>query len=449
MSRNAIIVLFLFVLSLVAARGTGRTVFYSLTYLWGGVLAVSFLWSRLALRGVSLERMPRSSRSQVGHLLIERFILRNHSRIPKVWVEVRDESNLPGRWAASLIIGARSRWSSRTSGHRASSVLLGLTPNHVRVWLARTLCTQRGVFRLGPAVLGSGDPFGLFPVTREVQDTNNVIVLPQTVPIFGFPTPSGRLPGGDALQQRTHQITTNAAGVRDYAPGDSLNRIHWRSTAKQRKLIVKEFELDPMVEMWVLFDASGTTQRTLRSEDEEQEEYTVRAFRRNVQMPLPPSTEEYGVSAAASLVMHMMERDRAVGFAAYGRRRHVIQADRGASQLHRILETLAVLEAVGSMSLGQLIRLDGQRIPRGSTVIVITADCSADVPSWINHLRRTGRSPVLVLLDAESFGGAPGSAAIATSVRRLGVIVRVIRCGDSLEKSLSSGPGMRRFVRVA
>jgi uncharacterized protein (DUF58 family) len=449
MSRNAIVVLVLFALSLLGARGTGRTVFYSLSYLWGGVLVVSFLWSRLALRGVTLERMPRSTRSQVGHLLIERFILHNESRIPKVWVEVRDESNLPGRWAASLIIGGRSALSGRTSGHRASSVLLGLTPNHVRVWLARTLCTQRGVFRLGPAVLGSGDPFGLFPVTREVRETANVIVLPQTVPILGFPTPSGRLPGGDALQQRTHQVTTNAAGVRDYAPGDSLNRIHWRSTARQRKLIVKEFELDPMAEMWLVLDASGATQRALAKDVEEQEEYTVRAFRRNVQIPLPPSTEEYGVSIAASLATHMMERDRAVGFAAYGRRRHVIQADRGASQLNRILETLAVLDAVGTLSLEQLIRLDGQRIPRGSTVIVITPDSSPEVPSWINHLRRTGRSPVLVLLDAESFGGAPGSISIASAVRRLGVIVKVIRRGDSLETALSSGPGARRFVRAA
>jgi uncharacterized protein (DUF58 family) len=63
--------------------------------------------------------------------------------------------------------------------------------------------------------------------------------------IHSFPLPSGLLSGGEALRRRTHQITPNAAGVRDYAPGDPLNRIHWISTARRRRLMVKEFELDP------------------------------------------------------------------------------------------------------------------------------------------------------------------------------------------------------------
>jgi uncharacterized protein (DUF58 family) len=449
MSRNAVVIFILLTLSLVGAMATGRPIFFSLSYLWGGVILLSFIWSRLALRGIELERTPRSNRSQVGHLLIERFILRNRSRLPKVWVEVRDGSDLPGRWASALILGGRTMASRGTSGHRASSVLVGLTPQHVRVWLARTLCTERGVYRLGPATLGSGDPFGLFPVDREVAETNSVIVLPQTVPIRGFPTPSGRLPGGDALQQRTHQITTNASSVRDYVPGDSFNRIHWRSTARQRKLIVKEFELDPMAEMWIVLDASAATQRRLPRKDEQQEEYFVRSLRRRVEIPLPPSTTEYAISAAASLVVHMLEKDRAVGFAAYGRRRHVIQADRGASQLHRILESLAVLDAVGTMRLEELLKLDGSRIPRGSTVIVITADTNPELASHINHLKRTGRSPVLVLLHAESFGGAPGSEAIAENVRRLGVFVRLIRRGDSLEEALSSRLTRRKFATAA
>jgi hypothetical protein len=56
---------------------------------------------------------------------------------------------------------------------------------------------------------------------------------------------SGLLSGGEALRRRTHYVTTNASGVRDYAPGDSFSRIHWRSTARRNRLIVKEFELDP------------------------------------------------------------------------------------------------------------------------------------------------------------------------------------------------------------
>ena len=66
----------------------------------------------------------------------------------------------------------------------------------------------------------------------------------------------GILPGGDALRRRTHYVTTNASGVRDYAPGDSYSRIHWRSTARRDRLIVKEFELDPLADIWIVPDMS-------------------------------------------------------------------------------------------------------------------------------------------------------------------------------------------------
>src|SRR5690606_31015882 len=68
---------------------------------------------------------------------------------------------------------------------------------------------------------------------------------------------AGLLSGGEAQRQRSHNVTTNAAGVRDYAYGDSFNRIHWRSTARKDKLVVKEFEIDPLVDIWIFPDFSA------------------------------------------------------------------------------------------------------------------------------------------------------------------------------------------------
>ncbi|MEZ4612148.1 MAG: DUF58 domain-containing protein [Caldilineaceae bacterium] len=54
-------------------------------------------------------------------------------------------------------------------------------------------------------------------------------------------------------------MTTNAAGVRDYYPGDSLNRIHWPTTARMRRLMTKEFELIPRRDIWLYLDLSRDT----------------------------------------------------------------------------------------------------------------------------------------------------------------------------------------------
>ncbi|MBE9479654.1 MAG: DUF58 domain-containing protein, partial [Chloroflexi bacterium] len=289
MFTRARVVFALFVLSLIGARVTGRDLFYSLTYLWGGLLVVAYIWSWTTLKGVTIAREPRSNRAQVGSLFIERFTLSNLSRIPKLWVETKDTSDLPGFRITTVSFWLGLGDTSDIGEHQSVTVASGFGRGQTRHWLTRTLCTTRGRYRLGPMTLFSSDPFGIFPRVREIPSANHVVVLPMIVPLEGFPIPSGRLPGGEALRRRTHQITPNAAGVRDYVPGDSFSRIHWRSTARLQKLIVKEFELDPLAEIWIIVDAALSQHYELQLPDEDAKVNNDGEFQ------LPPSTIEYGV----------------------------------------------------------------------------------------------------------------------------------------------------------
>jgi uncharacterized protein (DUF58 family) len=443
MFSRARVILALFAISLLGARVTGRDLFYSLTYLWGGLLLVAFIWSWTTLRGVRIVREPRSNRAQVGQLFIERFTLSNQGRIPKLWVETKDTSDLPGFRVTTVAIGLGLGDTSDVGVHQAVTVASGFGRGQTRRWLTRTLCTRRGRYRLGPMTLRSSDPFGIFPRVREIPATHHVVVLPMIVPLEGFPIPSGRLPGGEALRRRTHQITPNASGVRDYVPGDSFSRIHWRSTARLRKLIVKEFELDPLAEIWIIVDAAQSPHFELQKPDERTKVMDDGVFQ------LPPSTIEYGVTAAASLAMHFLQRNRAVGFIAYGAARQVIQPEPGEAQRLRLLESLAVLNAEGNNSLLDVLKIEGPRIPQGATAIFITPSVSTDMLAGIRRLRHTGRQPVLVLIDAASFGGPEGSHTIAEAARRSGITARVLAYGDDLGEGLGSPTRHLRTPRIA
>ena len=139
-------------------------------------------------------------------------------------------------------------------GHYSSHVIHNLGGRNAYTWRVNTICTERGRYQLGPIRLRTSDPFGLFPMERDFAATTHVVVYPLTFDIHQFALPMGILPGGDALRRRTHYVTTNASGVRDYAPGDSFGRIHWPSTARRDRLIVKEFELDPLADIWIVPD---------------------------------------------------------------------------------------------------------------------------------------------------------------------------------------------------
>jgi len=417
--RNAFY--FLLIVFLVAGALTQRSFFFHLSYALAALLAGSFLWSWAAVNFLRLGRYTQARRAQVGRTLEETFTVRNTGILPKLWLEVRDHSTLPN--------------------HNASHVVPALLPRQRYRWDVRTLCTRRGLYTLGPMTVLSGDPFGLFQFPRKIAAVSSIIVYPPTVPIHRFAAPAGTLSGGEAVRRRTHFITTNAAGVRDYAPGDSFNRIHWPSTARKDRLLVKEFELDPLADVWIMLDLS---RESLVERPE------ARANGANIYAPppnLPPSTEEYGVTIAASLAAYFVEKGRALGFVTYIPHREIVQPDRGARQLTRILEILAVARSTSDLSLKQLISLESSHLGRGTTLVVITATQNDDWTAEFDTLQRRGIRVIPVLIDPVSFG-APGQSVrqISESLENAGATVYTIRQDDDLTAALSYRTGFKARI---
>jgi uncharacterized protein (DUF58 family) len=417
------VVIILLALSLLAGVMTGAPLYYRLSYLWGFLLVGSWVMSWISLRGVKVHRVARSLRSQVGQVFEERFEIQNTGRLPRLWIEVKDESSLPGS--------------------RGSHVLTLVGGREGRTYLARTRLTQRGVFPLGPTSLGSGDLFGLFPAMRSFPNQDSLLVYPILYDVHKFPNPPGLLPGGEALRRRTPQITPNASGVREYTSGDPLNRIHWLSTARRNRLMVKEFELDPLADVWIFLDASRIVHASKPPPPSEYDPQDI--WKPRSKFNLPQSTEEYAVSAAASLARFYLQRGRAVGLAFSGQSLNVLPSDRGGRQLGKILEALALLRAEGTLPLEGLIEAQARHLPRGSTVVLITPATSEMVVQIADLLLRRGMRPVVVLIDAATFGGYFSSVHLEKSLSILGVPACNLRYGDDMSAVLSSATSVNSW----
>lgn len=410
------VVLILLALSTAAGVATGGKIYYRLALFWAVLFFGAWLWSEIALRGIKFSRKARMLRAQVGQIFEERFEIENLSRLPRLWIEVHDGSALPA-----------------SDGSRVLTMING---RNSRSYLARTRLFKRGVFPLGPTVLASGDLFGMFPVTKKILVTDSLLVYPLMFDVRNFPNPPGLMPGGEALRRRTHQITPNAAGVREYVTGDPLNRIHWLSTARRGRLIVKEFELDPLADVWIFLDGEGAVQASLTQDVITWDAHDV--WKRTTKIELPPSTEEYCVSIAASLARDYLRRGRAVGFAAAGQQLTLLPPDRGGRQLGKVLEALALLRSMGEISLRGLVEMQVKHMTRGSTIILITPSVDQEVPLVIDYLIQRGLRPIAVLLNAQTFSGAPGSEELAASVRIYGIPTRLVGYSDDLDAILSN-----------
>jgi uncharacterized protein (DUF58 family) len=417
--KRAWIFVLIGIASLILGLNTGRTLFYNVLYLVALALVLSLVWAYAGISSVRLSRRTRSRRSSVGRLAEESFSVANTGFLPKVWLEIRDHSTLPV--------------------HRVSQVLNALAPKRERHWAVRTICRRRGRFTLGPLSLVSGDPLGLFEFRRDLKVSSDIVVYPAMIPIPSFAPPLGQLPGGDAVRQRTHYITTNVSGVRDYAPGDSFNRIHWRSTARHGRLIVKEFELDPTADIWILPDLHGAVQYSMPIEEPEPQDPWIAILRgqRRPDIEIDPSTEEYTVTIAASVAQHFIHKDRAVGMMAYAQDREVMQPDRGHRQLTKMLETMAMVRAEGELPIGQLLLGEGERLGRGVTIVVITPSLDRHWIAAARDVRRRGVTIIAVLLDPASFGGPEGAETTLGELQASRIPAYLVRNGDNLSESLS------------
>lgn len=415
--RRALVFLILALVALVSGLSTGSRTWFALAYLLGLLIIVSFAWAWVNVRRVRLGRQTRSRRAQVGQHMEERFRVQNTSFVPKLWLEIRDNSTLPG--------------------HRPSRVVSGLRPNATYNWRAATLCRQRGRYQLGPVELLSSDPFGLFPMRRRFEQTANVVVYPQTVPVHAFTLPTGVLSGGDALRLRAYNVTTNAAGVRDYRPGDSYGRIHWRSTARRDRLIVKEFELDPLADIWIVPDLNGAVHYRREAPVESEAETWFRRDVPDATALLPADTEEYMITVAASLAQYFLRLDRAVGMLAYGQTNEIVQPDRGERQLNRLLETLAVVRAAGTVPMPDMIYTEVGVLQRGTTVITVSPMVDTRWALLGRDLMRRGMRVVSVVIDPASFGAAESAEPLHQLLQANGVVTQLVRYGDDLTERLS------------
>lgn len=396
------------------AYQTGHEIFFRVAYLILALELFAFGWALYSIATFRVERQTITPRSQVGRFVEERFLAHNTGRLSKIWVEVRDESELPAHHASRVLnaLGARARWG----------------------WTVRTLCQRRGRFRLGPLTFTTSDPFGLFVFQRRVRVAARAItVYPATVDLPTFAPLQGQMSGGEALTRRTHHVTTNVAGTREYAPGDSFNRIHWRSTARMERLIVKEFELDPSADVWIYLDLERAVQARqwyadARAAPAERGWLSPRASFR-----LPPDTEEYGVTIAASLAKYFLRHQRAVGFVAYGHARESVQPDRGERQLNRLLEVLAVLRAEGRMRFADLLAYEGARLGRNHTLVAITPSAELACVHVLREIKRRGTRVLGVLLDVNTFGGRAETHGAAVELLASGIPTYVVRAGDELQ----------------
>ena len=378
------------------ASATGFWLLFRFAYLIAITIPLLYIWNRSMIRGIDVEVLRRDQRVSRGRPLQGRVIVRSRSWLPKVWLEIHDHSTLPDHVTNRVV----------TLGRRG-----------VDVWHYETPARRRGLYELGPVTVTATDPFGFFRMSRTFGERAQVLVYPNAPELPRLHVPPANLPGDGRFRRRTQNVTPNVSGLRAYEPGDSLSRVHWPATARTGALMVKLFELDPASDIWVLLDLERAV-HVGEGDD---------------------GTEEASVMVAASIMRYFVTQNRSVGLIAYDDDLRINEPSRGGNHYTRLLESLALVRAVGDVPLSQLLLEESRKFGRHTTVVAVTPSPRDDWALALMALSARGVKVAAVLLEGETFGAASSSLDVYGTLASGGVYTYTVKRRDDLVQVLSSG----------
>jgi uncharacterized protein (DUF58 family) len=258
------------------------------------------------------------------------------------------------------------------------------------------------------------DPFALEQATVALPAPGALLVYPRLVRLGPLFSESGdRSHDGRRLLLRRHS-GFELHSVREYEQGESLRRVHWRSTARRGQLMVKELEDSPRDEIAVLLDADSKA---------------VHGESFDVQ-----------VRAAGSILEAYVRRGRRAVLAINSERQEVQHVHSPAADWRRALELLAAVEPNGNLAASRLLAEDTPAA-RALELVVVTARLDAGLIDRLVQRALSRRRVSVVFIDLATFNGAQRSR--KTELLRLqaaGVAVAVIGAGADLAACLTGQP---------
>ena len=235
-----------------------------------------------------------------------------------------------------------------------------LPPGQSTDLLIRQSLAERGLQPLTPLTLRTGFPFGLFETYVINESRQDVLVYPRLGHIhdeaFVHQT------GGEArwlqtLRRRDPQGEFHS--LREYKHGDNPRHIHWPTSARLRRLFVREFERQAVQSVLLLLDA------TVPAGPLEQMEERLERLER-------------AISFAATLGALLARRSMFFAFASYCPELVTLPYDTGQSHLYTLLETLALAEPTSEHRLQDLGQtLSYQEVSAGGICLVTPGPLSA------------------------------------------------------------------------
>jgi len=275
-------------------------------------------------------------------------------------------------------------------------------------------CPRRGYHRIGPLLMESGDLFGLQKRFRTGKHQDYVSVLPTVAYLETFTISARRPQGPVRITNRIYEDPTRIVGPREYVPGDPLNRIHWKASARTGALFTKTTEPSQVLGATLLLDLLES-----RYEEEKRESRMELAITTTASIAylLQASGEQVGLLTngrdAAEEAQYEVESRQALS----REEAHTsvvgecisdllsplqVPTVRSPVQAQQIIENLARVLPGDSFTIEQVMMSEGETLPRDATLIPVVPEITEGLALTLATMKLLGFTVTVFLIDNQA-----------------------------------------------
>jgi uncharacterized protein (DUF58 family) len=371
-----------------AAWAFGSKILYPVAIGLPVAVLLAWLWTALANRPLRIRRTLASGERLEGE---------------DVTVTVRLDSEhrlVPARWTLRERIGKLGEITTPVGATGYARYVLERLP--------------RGRYEFERSVAVIEDPFGLERVEQPLESPGALLVYPRLVELDRLFSESGTRShdGRRLLLRRPSGFDLHS--VRDYEHGDSLRKVHWRSTARRGQLMVKELEDSPRDEIAVVLDADPEA--------------------------VVGGSFDVQVRAAGSLLLAHVRRGRRAVLVVNGAHAELQGIRSAQGDWRQALDLLAAVEPESGPPLAAVLADQSSAVARSLELAVVTASLAPRLVERLVERALASGSVSVIFVDPSSFAGAaPKPLPELLRLQAAGVAVAVVREGDDLAERLGAG----------
>ena len=295
------------------------------------------------------------------------------------------------------------------SGERTRLAIL--MPGRSITMQYRLTCPRRGYHRIGPLMMESGDLFGLQRRFRTGVRQDYVSVLPTVAYIETFNIAARRPQGPVRITNRIYDDPTRIVGVREYMPGDPLNRIHWKASARTGQLFSKVHEASSVTGGTMILDLHEDSYAPEKKDSRIELAITTTA---SIAYLLQMSGEQVGLLTnaldAAEVARYEVqsqqtlsreEADDSVAGESESTRISPLEVPtlRSAMQAQRIIENLARVLPGKGLHIEELILTGFERLPRDAALLPVVPQVTEELAMTLASMKQSGFNVTVFLID--------------------------------------------------